>query len=161
VCVCTTDAGPRGEGENLLYEAIQIVDDAAEQVGKWKAAVQKIFDRIVQLKPQLLIICLGLDGLGLDTGVKPAGAGKLSCADYVWAMNLLKSLISRFNTKLLIITEGGYNVNGLSTGPFARTHLEVVSSRHVCLGPLSWWVGSLICLMSDECLVCCMCSSRR
>jgi hypothetical protein len=145
-----TDPGPRGGGEHLVYEPvlIQSQNKAAAQVNAWKAAVEKIHKRMVTLNPELVIISLGLDGLALDSSVHPSGVGKLRTADYVWAVELFKSL----GCRLLIITEGGYGLNGLSTGPFARTHLQLVSSsRYACLCA-SWGLTAWLTVYQTSCV---------
>lgn len=114
-----------------MYEAVQIVGDKGAQVAAWRAAVQKVYNRMALLQPEVVIVSLGLDGLALDTSVSPPGVGKLDMGDYLWAMRLFKSL----GGKIIVIVEGGYALNGLGTSPFARTHLEVVS-RLACLCPL-------------------------
>lgn len=114
-------AGPRGSGEHLMYLPVLVRDDAITQRRQWKAAVTKIIEGLRKLKPEVVVVSIGLDGLAVDAHVVPAGVGKLEEDDYLWAFTLLE-----LGCKPLVVMEGGYALTGLSTGPFARAFLALV-----------------------------------
>jgi hypothetical protein len=105
-----------------MYLPVLVEDDAESQRNEWRVAFEKVLEGLRKLKPEVVVVSVGLDGLAVDAHVSPAGVGKLEEEDYVWAFEQLKGL----GCKLLVVLEGGYALTGLSTGPFARTMLALV-----------------------------------
>lgn len=125
------EPGPRAAGPNFFYEPVTVLDCEDEQRRAWREAVERVvagMEALLAANPaaaggtRLGIVALGVDTHKLDAHVEPAGIGKLSTNDIVWAVQRFR----RVFPKLIILVEGGYALTGLTTGPFARTHLAVV-----------------------------------
>lgn len=94
------EEGPQAD-VNMWSLPVDIVKDAGVQRAAWRAHVETIYDRLLDLRPDLTIVSLGFDALEYDVNVVPSCAGKLRIDDYTWAMKRLKSA----GGKLLIVME--------------------------------------------------------
>lgn len=112
ICACST----------IVNVVVYILGVISETMGARTATICKMLSGIIKLFVAILMICMCLASLGIDTGAFVASAGILSIVIGFGSQELIKDIISG----LFIIIEGEYRVGDIvSIGDFRGEVVEI------------------------------------